>query len=334
MKKLFTCIFLFLTACRGQTQIVSPTVAVVSTVSTQSPTVTSIPVPIATLENGMQTTAQVEDELCKEAGYLGLSIDIFPNIHHSSSGKWLFAVCEQILDDEITYPFIIFQTNKKVVWAIDARDIASELVDKYSDTMFLPYYWARDEKVLYVNASLPCPDSFECWIYKDGEALYKLDLDEKEISVVLSPYTSSPRFSYAFSISPDEKYIAFVDQSNSSLVHIQDLVSETDWAIELEGDILRAGAIVWSLNSQEIVFSSLFFLDNNFSSSIYLYSISDKSMKPLVSDYSGVLFPNDTKLDENNIAVHWYDQDVLYIETIDQGYWYLNIRTKEFTPEP
>ena len=331
--RILVCISLFLVACQIQTLPNRTTTEIVIATPTFFQTITPVFLPSSTPTRIMSPTS-AETQLCQQSGYLGLSTDHATTIRFSPKNKWMFILCQQNSNGKVTYPFILSKTNGGKFWKVDMGNVASDFIDEFPSVNYYPFYWTNDEKTLYISTSLPCPDSFECWVYEDGEALYKLDLENQKLFTVLPPYISSPRSSYAFSISPDESFIVFVDQATPSVIYIQSLFSGEEEIVKLSEEVLKTGAFVWSLDSQSIAFSTLQKSKGDFFSSIYFYQIPTKQLSRLLEDHPGVLFPNRMALDEQHQVKHWHTPDILYIESVEQGYWYLNVRTRQLTREP
>ena len=290
---LFLFIFLFV-ACNPKSTIVNPTIV---------PTVLTDPLPTA---QNVRLTEQASIELCQSVGYQGLT-NFYPNVHYSPSKEWLFTSCEYFSNDETTYPFVISRTPKTPTQTLASKIIVPDWIAKFPSTSFKPIYWNNDESLLLVSAFLlPCPDSFIC-LYEDGEALYEINLESGKFSTILPPQTTS---SYAFSVSPDGKYLGYIDQSAPETVHIRDLASGDEKTNVLQGKYLRVGAFVWTLDSEGLLCFGISYADDMFYSSLFLFNRIDLSLSILLDHHSGTYFPGDISSDKTD---YWYQPNVLYL---------------------
>ena len=311
---LFLFIFLFV-ACNLRPTTVNPTI--VPTVLTNS---------LPTVEN-IKLTEQALVELCQSVGHQGLA-NFYPNVHYSPSREWSFISCENFSNDETTYPFVISRVPKKSTQILVPKVVAPDWIANFPSTNFTPKYWSNDEIILIINAFLfPCPDSFLC-LYEDGEALYEINLESGEFSTLLPLDATS---SYAFSVSPDGKYLGYVNQATPETVHIRDLTSGNEKTNVLQGKYLRVGAFVWTPDSKELLFFGISYIDDVFHSSLFLYDSINSSLSMLLDRHSGTYFPGDLTFNKSD---YWYQQDVLYLGSTDSPHLYINIRTKELDQVP
>lgn len=313
IKFLIMSLLLFLSACATNTIIAVPTNTekVIDT-----PTAILIDEPIPTSEQE-KSEEQVFGELCQSAGYQGLA-NFYPNINYSPTREWAFASCENTQGNNTSYPFVIShvlggQTIKPITLPLDWIE---------ESTIYKPKHWNDDESALIVSAfDIPCPDSILC-LYEDGDALFEIDLESREVSALLSPQKSS----YAFSISPDGKYLGYIDQSVPGILHVQDLISGEDKSVNLEGDFIRVGAFAWTPDNKELLLIGLSYVDDVLASSLFLFDIANSSLIVLLNQQSGIYFPGDLA---SNGSDYWYQQDILYLGSVDNFPLYVNIRTKE-----
>ena len=305
--------FLFLSACAPNTNIAVPT-NTEKVIDAPTAILTDEPIPISEQERSEE---QVFGELCQSAGYQGLA-NFYPNINYSPTREWAFVSCENTQGNNSSYPFVISrvsegQTIKPITFSLDWVE---------ESTVYKPKFWNDNESALIVSAfDIPCPDSILC-IYEDGDALFKVDLESREVSVLLSPQVSS----YAFSISPDGNYLGYIDQSAPGILHVQDLVSGEDKSFNLEDDFTRVGAFAWTPDSKELLLVGLSFVDDLPVSSLILFEVANSSLTVILNHQSGVYFPGDLTSNESD---YWYQQDILYLGSIDNYPIYINIRTKE-----
>ncbi len=298
-----------------------------------SDTPTAVAIPTSTAIAGSEESLELSEDFfskqCRAAGHKSLA-DFYPNTYFSPNGEWFFISCLNFSDDRTTYPFIVSKTDQGKPLVFSPEILAPDFFEKYSSIWFTPDYWSKDEKNLIVRASLSCPDSFEC-LYKDGEALYMISLESGDFSILLHPQITVPRFSYAFSISPDGQHLAYVDQSTPEAVYIRDLISNNDKMVNLKGKYLKVGIFAWTSDSKDVAFVGLGSNIDFPTSSLFLLNTTDFSLSILFNDRPGVYFPRSLT---SNIVDYWYRQDILYLSSLDHYPLYVNIRTKEIIQAP
>ena len=281
--------FLFLSACTPNTSIAVPT-NTEKVIDTPATTLTDEPIPPSEQKGSEE---QYLDELCKSAGYQGLA-NFYTNIDDSPTLEWTFASCEDTLENNISYPFIIAhvwggQTVEPITFPLDQIEVSSP-------TLYLPEYWNVSENTLIVSGfEVPCQDDILC-IYEDGQVLFKIDLENRDVSILLPPKKSA----YAFSISLDGKYLVYIDQTTPEILHIQNLVSGEDKSIELKGNFTKSGGFTWVPDSNnELLFFGLSYVDNLPISSLFFVDIANPSVKVLLTHQSGVYFPRPLNMERN-----------------------------------
>lgn len=312
-----------------------------SNVSSTMPTIVTSTSVLPTVRTSLTSTATPESEEiqgfseeffskeCQKAGYASLA-NFYPNVYFSPDEEWSFTSCFNFSEDTITYPFIVSNITQENLLVFSPEDIMPDFIEKYPSVWFTPIYWGKTEKNLIIRASLSCPDSFEC-IYEDGEALYMMDLGSGDFSVLLPPQVTSPRFRYAFSVSPDGKYLAYVNQSMPEVLHIQDLVSGNDQTVDLKGKYSKVGIFAWTPDSKDVAFVGLGSNIDIPTSSLFLLNTTNFSLSVLFNNRAGVYFPGSLTSDKID---YWYQQDILYLDSIDSYPLYVNIRTKEINRVP
>ena len=270
----------------------------------------------------------VSNELCQSMGY-GRLAGFYPNVYYSPDRELVFTLCENNSDGKIFYPFIISRVPDGQ--PRDAKPIitAPDWIAKFPSTTFKPDLW-NENTLIFRAFILPCPESFMC-LYKDGEALYEVNLESGEFSTLLPLQTTSPGFSYGFSISPDGKYLGYVDHGRPEVVYIRELISGKENKIALSEKYLKVGAFVWTPDSNELLFFGISYIDNLFFSSLFLFNRINSSLSVLLDHRPGTYFPG--KLTANE-PEYWYQQDVLYLGSNDDYPLYINIRTKEVNQVP
>lgn len=269
-------------------------------------------------------TRQSYDHQCKLTGYESLA-DFYPNIYYSPNMQLSFALCEDYSESKTYYPFMISRVSGEQPEDIHPILFAPDWISKFPSTTFKPDLW--HENILIFRAYiLPCPDYFFC-VYQDGDALYKVDLENGEFSILLPPQSTS----YAFSISPDGKYLGYVYHGKPEAIYIRDLASGEENQIVLTEIYERVGSFVWTPDSKEILFFGISYTNGLFYSSLFLYDTVNSSLSLLLDHHSGTYFSGDLS---SNSPEYWHQPDVLYLGAVDSPHLYINIRTREINQAP
>lgn len=261
---------------------------------------------------------------CRAAGYESLA-GFYPDIYYSSNKDLSFVLCEDYSEGDTYYPFIISKISGEQLEDIHPMIFAPDWITNFPSTTFKPDHWNHDT-LIFRAYTLPCPDYFLC-VYRDGDALYKVDLESGEFSILLSPQSTS----YAFSISPDGKYLGYVYHGKPEAVYIRDLASGEENQIVLTEIYERVGSFVWTPDSKEILFLGISYTNELFYSSLFLYDTVNSSLALLLDHHSGTYFSGDLS---SNSSEYWYQPDVLYLGSVDSPHLYINIRTKEINQVP
>lgn len=282
----------------------------------------------STTDGNVEATKQASNELCQSMGYEKLA-GFYPNVYYSPNKELSFTLCENYSNGKTFYPFIISHISNGPAEGVKPVIIAPDWITNFPSISFKPDFW-NENTLIFRAFVLPCPESFMC-LYKDGEALYAVNLESGEFSTLLSPQTTSPSFSYAFSISPDGRYLGYIDHGKPEAVYIRDLASGKENQIALKEKYLRVGAFVWTPDSNKLLFFGISYTDNLFYTSLLSFDRNNSSLSVLLDHRSGTYFPG--KLTSNE-AEYWYEQDVLYLGSNDNYPLYINIITKEVNQVP
>ncbi len=234
----------------------------------------------------------------------------------SPNGQWTAVVCR---DDGIYTK--ISRIDNNVVWKLPVTNIDS------MDWYLYPYHWSNDEKFLYlssnVNASMDCPECF----YIEGFDLYRLNLLTGNLEALISGNN--------FSISPDEKYLAFVDSDNSQIVSIRDLLSGQEIKLNFKEKYTDLGRFVWTKDSSELLILAgvVGWRENTAGYSLLLYNLRSNSVITLIDNDLRQLSPASGYVYEERIGSPWLSTDLLLLgdPLLGGDAWTVNIRTGEIT---
>ena len=130
-----------------------------------------------------------------------------------------------------------------------AREI--EAVGGMSEGAIFVEHWSADKNYLYIGVM---PNVYTEFEFNRTAALFRLDLKTGETTEILGAEEVQKTF-YDYSISPAESKIAFIKLLKSPLqVEIKNFASAETEAIQLDPSFSTAGSIVWSQDSNNLIF--------------------------------------------------------------------------------
>jgi hypothetical protein len=170
---------------------------------------------------------------------------------HSPDGAWLASPCDNVSG----YSLDGFDQQSPENWQVI---FGSDAVKKYGCTgYFFPKHWTLNNRYLYYAANRTGSNASSAFAWED-HALLRLDITDGESTEIL-PSTAAGQNFYAFTVSPDGLKLASVTHPASPLVlAIAPLPQGTlGKAVQLLLDkkLCAAGAIVWSPDSQKLLYA-------------------------------------------------------------------------------
>ena len=112
-------------------------------------------------------------------------------------------------------------------------------------------HWTADSKFFYFSADAYLGDGCGCFCYRDGAALFRLEMSSAKITPVLV-YQGKRTGTYSFSFSPNGRRLAYVSNWENKLV-IRDLQTGEENSIDFS-QYTETGNLVWSPDSQKLAF--------------------------------------------------------------------------------
>jgi hypothetical protein len=202
------------------------------------------------------------------------------------------------------------------------------------------YRWSVDGKYLYLLWHYyPGPDGGDATIYfsiTEDVALFRLHLDTGIFESVL-PYAEQ---SYAFSLSPDNRYLAYRNPDEQTAIRIREIDTNREIRKDLYGDYVLTGAFVWRADSQAVFFASAMkgWEEGKAGTSIFSIAVRDMTMRMLLYNDKRILIPFPCR--DNRTLYSWSGDNYLCITSLDENSdaalqnFLLNVRTGEVVPAP
>ncbi len=216
----------------------------------------------------------------------------------------------------------LLRTDLSQSWTISHRDFSwSNRPDAYLSVR----WWTQDGNFVYlvpVISQSGCGYSPQAY-FLDGETLYRLNLNSGEFEVVLPSLTGS----YAYSLSPNGKYLAYSMTDEPRLIHIRNFANNSEQQITLDGDYVLSGAFVWEVNSQELIFAAA---RNGWDigeagTSIFRLNVPNMELHTLVFNDPRLLVPSPHWDGEKYV---WINENIIYLTSLnDRAEYFLS----EFT---
>ena len=186
------------------------------------------------------------------------------------------------------------------------------------------YYWFKNERYVYLRPIVCCFDPTNHGVFVEIFSLYRLDLTTGEFLVILSGKDKnlSP---FVARVSPDEKYLAYVDLADEPyIVYIDDLQSRERKSIKLDESYIDIGSFTWSIDSKELVFVAGFdgWTDLKAGFSLYKFDLDKSSLETIIYDDQRLLMPC-------NYPDSWVnDETLLLCEFLSGAEWAVNTQSK------
>jgi hypothetical protein len=251
--------------------------------------------------------------------------------------EWAIVHCHSI-DHTNRYAKIIRSDGGKV-WTIslDNRDIFV-LQDDFSILLHIERL-SNNEKILYLYPLYRYDKGFiDGWYpalpfyYRDG--LYRLDLETGNFSVLLNS-NSFDGYSFSYSLSPDERYLAFANKREKNVFYVRDMKTELDRKFELSSTVENVGDFVWTPDSKKVIFVAglMGWTENKAGTSLYIFDLTTSEMKVLLYNDSQQRVP----FPASKINAYWLKDNVLNLISANTAYtdwleWAFDIRNGFLSP--
>lgn len=227
-----------------------------------------------------------------------------------------------IYDSVIGRTFHVIDTNGTVMWSI-TYDSFNEL----AEPSYRPFYWSKDEKFLYYTCfhgqEVDGSSKYYGNEFIDGCGVFRLDLETGETIDILPEIVPGYGY-YAFSISPDEKYLVYTYQNETPVqIKLLDMnTREERILLTADEDVLETGRYGWSPQGDKLVFMTLKISgDEKRFYSIFILDLKSLETKLLVKDF-------DTRIR----FVSWDEKGVISYEPDARGStWQLGTGSNMFS---
>lgn len=146
----------------------------------------------------------------------------------------------------------VLSTDLVTHWTIPHRNFG------WTDNRFAylrAHRWSPDGRYVYLERGYGAEYGNECsrFFALDGQVLYRLNLVAGDLETLL-PF--SPNRWYSYALSPDDRYLAYVDLSDPDTVHIRNLVDGTEQLAPLAGNYVTTGAFAWKPDTGSLLFAA------------------------------------------------------------------------------
>ena len=225
---------------------------------TARPTNTEIPTPKTTAEleptipavivSAMQTLNAVPDTTCGTAKSKDDS-------SLSSNGQWVAVQCRLSSTTTLEITTRVFRLDGSASWDVSFDETYGRF-HGWNDGRMQLYHWSKDGNFAYLIPSFCCvdvPQNIFFNGFRTGVGLYRLDLQTGKLAVVLPPSPTSVVTGYAFSFSPNDKYLAYLGPNNLNEINVYTLKSGSVEKIGLNRYDF-CGGFEWSADSKKLAF--------------------------------------------------------------------------------
>ena len=234
----------------------------------------------------------------------------------SPDGQWIVVICQ----DDGVYTKIA-RVDGSVEWKVPAIIYKDEDGNVLNPTYYVLYRWSSDNKHVYLSTYFCCIDG-PSLIFDEAFGIYKFNLFTGKFDM---EYHGS-----RFSLSPSEKFFAFLDSKNSPILHIRYLISDEEDVLYLKPKYVDVGMFEWSPDERNLLFVGG--LDRWFDQvggfSLFLYNLDSQKLSLLIDNDLRYLVPNGINYDSKS----WDGNSLILAELYRDKLWQLNITTRELTP--
>jgi Tol biopolymer transport system component len=168
----------------------------------------------------------------------------------SPNGQWVAFQCSS--EELGTYANII-GVDSSISWQVSYKQTyaANNEDAKRLAALVIPFHWSADGRFFYLTIHFDAMDGPGMTLV-NGHALFRLDLMNGQVVEVLPPV---PFLSYAMSISPNGRFLAYAKPGENSKVYIRDFRNGQENAYSLPDEFDLPAFFVWSDDGKKLVFS-------------------------------------------------------------------------------
>jgi hypothetical protein len=176
----------------------------------------------------------------------------------SPNGEWISISCDPHDPSKFNGSKIV-KIGDDVIWDVSFYETFG---NKFSpDGMKVGVlgvvHWTKDGNYVYLRPYFCCvdaPGNIFFNNFQDTLALYRLDLRTGKITTTLQPFKGIVFSGYSASLSPSDKYLAYVMSSSPRDIHISNLQSGDSYTIEVDEQYVASGKFSWAHNGNKAVF--------------------------------------------------------------------------------
>jgi hypothetical protein len=161
---------------------------------------------------------------------------------NSPNNYWTAAECEPDI-------FLHGQNGEMIKIAPESFSAFFPTETQYMELRAQPEYWTSDNKFFYFSADAYLGDGCGCFCYRDGVALFRLEISSREIAPILV-HQGKGYGIFSFSFSPNGRRLAYVIDRENKLL-IKDLKTGKEDSIDFS-EYTEVGNLVWSPDSQKL----------------------------------------------------------------------------------
>jgi hypothetical protein len=232
----------------------------------------------------------------------------------------------------------VIQADPRKVWtiALDNKDLFL-LRDKFDISLRVERR-SKDGQYLYLFPSYQLKNGFiDGWspdmIFEYTTGFYRLNLETGDFEAILNPNSISG-LEFSYTLSPDERYLAFANELDKNAFYIRDMRTGLDKRFELNSKIENVGDFVWTPDSKRVVFAAALngWYDKKAGTSLYIFDTQTSSINVLLYNDREQRVPSL----EWDIKSYWLRENILYLISAQDGYtdWSLDIRSGFIAPVP
>ena len=239
----------------------------------------------------------------------------------SPDHQWGSVVCDGPKQNTI-----VFRLDSNQTWVLPSYSLKFKS-DSIPSTL-MAYHWSKDGKYLYLRPYFCCADGPGLQ-FTDGYSLLRLNLQTGALETYFQPVANFFE-GYAFSFSPDDRYLVYVEREQPRVIFINDLLSGEQKTLTFKTTYSDIGMFAWVPNSYKVIFVAA---GSNWSGgqngfSLFLYDLNLRQLTLLIDNDMRQLSP----IGEGVQQDLWISESEIILMDYSSNYFKLNIYTKELTP--
>ncbi len=254
--------------------------------------------------------------VCEDGYFLEYELDQY---QWSGPGPWSVYTCTpEGLDYQRRYT-TVKNVDLSLAWTISHSGFEWS---NRPGALLWPYRWTDDGRYVYLlPVTIPGGSGFNAeGFFVNVRALFRLDLTNGNFTSIL-PVTQGW---YACSLSPNDRYLAYTEPSERTVVHIRDMGVDEIARVELGGEYELVGAYAWNGESTRVVFAAAAagWLERGSGVSLFILTVDDPIPAVLSARDPRLLVPLPSCSSE--VDGCWVDEDTIRLRSIrypSEEYW-------------